>query len=114
MVDRLISRFRVWHFGHACRHHPERIGIELIRVLVEARDPALRAHTLDLMRSERVGMLRVALLRALAASRWNITNDDDIARVIESLTGEQERRLHSCVSSALELLWRGGGSPGSR
>jgi len=105
MMDRLISKFRIWHFGYTCRHDPERIGIELRRMLVELRGPVIRAHTLALMRSERVGTLPGAL-GAVAASRWSITNSAEIARVFESLTDEQQRRLYSAVSSILP--WRMG------
>jgi len=105
MMDRLISKFRIWHFGYTCRHDPERIELELRRMLVELRGPVMRAHTLALMRSERVGTLPGAL-GAVAASRWSITNSAEIARVFESLTDEQQRRLYSAVSSILP--WRMG------
>ena len=103
MMDRLISKFRIWHFGYTCRHDPERIGIELRRVLAEVRGPVLRAHAFDLMLSDRVGTLRDAL-GAVAASRWNITNSAEITKLFESLTDEQQRRLYSCVRSIVP--WR--------
>ena len=103
MMDRLISKFRIWHFGYTCRHNPERIGFELRRVLVEVRGPVLRAHTLDPMLSERVGTLRGAL-GAVAASRWNIMNSAEITKVLESLTDEQKRRIYSSMRSILP--WR--------
>jgi len=103
MMDRLISKFRIWHFGYTCRHNPERISFELRRVLVEVRGPVLRAHALDLTLSERVGTLRGAL-GAVAASRWNITNSAEITRIFESLTDEQQRRLYSSVRSIMP--WR--------
>jgi len=103
MMDRLISKFRIWHFGHTCRHNPERIGCELRRVMVEVRGPVLRAHTPDLMPSERVGTLRGSL-GAVAASRWNIRNSAEITKVLESLTDEQKRRLYTSVRSILP--WR--------
>ena len=101
-MDRLISKFRIWHFGYTCRHDPERIELELRRMLVELRGPVMRAHTLALMRSERVGKLPGAL-GAVAASRWKITNSVDIARVFESLTDEQRGRLYFSMRSI--LLW---------
>ena len=103
MMDRLISKFRIWHFGYTCRHNPERIGLALRRVLVEIQGPDHRAQTLDLMLSERVSTLRGAL-GAVAASRWNITNSAEITRIFESLTDEQQRRLYSSVRSILP--WR--------
>ena len=105
MMDRVISKFRVWHFGYTCRRDPERIGLELRRLLVELRGADLRAQTLDLMLSERVGTFPGAL-GAVAASRWKITNGAEIARVFESLTDEQQGRLCSAVS--LILPWRRG------
>jgi len=102
MMDRLISKFRIWHFGYTCRHNPERIGFELRRMLVELRGPDLRAQTLDLMFSEREGTFPGAL-GAVAASRWKITNSADIARVFESLTDEQRGRLYFSMRSI--LLW---------
>ena len=104
-MNRLISKFRIWHFGYTCRHDPERIELELRRMLVELRGPVMRAHTLALMRSERVGKLPGAL-GAVAASRWKFTNSAEIARVFKSLTDEQQSRLCSAVS--LILPWRRG------
>jgi len=104
MMDRLISKFRIWHFAYTCRHNPARIEIEIRRVLVDVRAPVLRAHALDLMLSERAGALCGAL-GAVAASRWNITSRAEITKVIESLTDEQQRRLYSSVRSILP--WRG-------
>src|SRR5207344_743232 len=39
MMDGLISKFRIWHFGYVCRRDPERIGFELRRMLVELQGP---------------------------------------------------------------------------
>jgi len=105
MMDRLISKFRIWHFGYTCRHNPERIGFELRRMLVELRGPDLRAQTLDLMFSEREGTFPGAL-GAVAASRWKITNSAEIARVFESLTEEQQDRICSAVN--IIFSWRRG------
>lgn len=103
MMDRLVRKFRIWHFGYTCRHNPERIGIELRRVLVEVRGQVLQTHALDLALSECLGTLRGAL-GAVAASRWKITNSAEITKIFESLTDEQQRRLYSSVRSILP--WR--------
>jgi hypothetical protein len=100
MMDRLIGKYRIWHFAYTCRHNPERIGIELRRLLVELRGAELRAQALDQMLSEREGTVPGAL-GAVAASRWNITNSAEITRVFESLTDEQKGRLRSAVSLKL-------------
>ena len=94
MMDRLTSKFRIWHFSFVCRHDPERIGIELRRMLVR-----------ELMLSRRVGALPGAL-GAVAASRWKITNSAEIARVYESLTEDQRDRIYAAVD--FMFPWRGG------
>lgn len=97
MMDRVIRKFRVWHFGYTCRRDPERIGFELRRMLVELRGAELRDQALDLKLSEREGKFPGAL-GAVAEFRWKITNRAEIASVFESLTDEQKDRLCSAVS----------------
>jgi len=97
MMGCVISKFRIWHFSYVCRHDPERIGFELLRMLVEFQGPARWAHTRDLMFYERVGTFPGAL-GAVAASRWKITDSAEIARVFESLTEEQQERICSAVN----------------
>ncbi len=55
MMDGLISKFRIWHFGYVCRRDPERIGRELRRMLVEFQGSTRWAHARELLLSERVG-----------------------------------------------------------
>ena len=105
MMDLLISKFRIWHFGYVCRRDPERIGLELRRMLVELQGSARWAHARELMLSERVGTSPPAL-GAVAASRWKITNSAEVARVFESLTEEQQVRIYSAVDFILP--WRKG------
>jgi hypothetical protein len=105
MMDGLISKFRIWHFSYTCRHDPERIGIELRRMLVDLRGPARWILARELMLSQRVGA-HPGALGAVAASRWKITNSAEIARVFESLTEEQQDRICSAVN--LIFSWRRG------
>ena len=100
MMDGLISKFRIWHFGYVCRRDPERIGRELRRMLVEFQGSTRWAHARELMLSERVGTSPPAL-GAVAASRWKITNSAEVARVFESLTEEQQVRIYSAVNFIL-------------
>lgn len=105
MMDRLTSKFRIWHFSFVCRHDPERIGIELRRMLVDLQEPARWTLVRELMLSQRVGALPGAL-GAVAASRWKITNSAEIARVYESLTEAQRDRIYAAVD--FMFPWRGG------
>lgn len=103
MMDRLTSRIRIWHFSYVCRHDPERIGMELRRMLADVQGPARWILARELMLSERDGAFPGAL-GAVAASRWKITSSAEIARVFESLTEEQQARILSAVNSLLP--WR--------
>lgn len=105
MMDNVINQFRLWHFSYTCRHDPERIGLELRRMLVELRGTYERVQALDQKLSEYEGKFPGAL-GAVAASRWKITDNAEIAGVFESLTDEQKARLCSAVS--LILPWRRG------
>lgn len=100
MLDRLISRYRVWHFGYTCRHDPERIGQEFRRLLIEHRAPEQWAHMRGLMLSESAGMFPRAL-GAVAASRWKITDSDEVGRVFESLTEAQQERIYTALNPIL-------------
>jgi len=100
MMDWLTGRFRIWHFSYVCRHQPERIGIELRRMLVDVRGPARWTLARELRLSRREGAIPGALA-AVAAFHWKITNSAEIARVFNSLTEEQQARLHSAVKSIL-------------
>lgn len=96
MLDRLISRLRIWHFGHVCRHDPVRIGLELRRMLAGLQGPARWDHAQHLMRSS-PGRAYPLALSAVAADRWKITDDAEIARIFESLTEEEQDRIHSAL-----------------
>jgi hypothetical protein len=100
MMDSLIGRLRVWHFGYVCRHHPERIGIEVRRMLAGLPETARWAHMRDLALSESSGRFPRAL-GAVAASRWKISNNAEVARVFESLTEDQQERIYSAVDFIL-------------
>jgi len=100
MLDRLINRLRIWHFGHVCRHDPGRIGLELRRMLAELQGPARWAHAQNLMRSGRAGDYPLAL-RAVAESHWKITDSAEIVRIFESLTEEERDRIRSALSFVL-------------
>ena len=100
MMDGLISKFRIWHFGYVCRRDPERIGRELRRMLVEFQGSTRWAHARELLLSERVGTSPPAL-GAVAASRWKITDSAEMERVFESLTEEQQARICSAVNFIL-------------
>jgi len=100
MLDRLIRRFRIWHFTHTCRHDPERIGFEVRRMLVELRGPARWAYMRELMLSESASSYPRAL-GVVAASRWKITDSAEVARVFESLTADQRERVYAAVDYIL-------------
>ena len=100
MLDRLISKLRIWHFGHVCRHDPERIGLELRRMLAELQGPERWAHAQQLMQSGRAGDYPLAL-RAVAERRWKITDSAEIVRIFESLTEEERDRIRSALSFIL-------------
>jgi hypothetical protein len=100
MFDHLISRFRIWHFGHVCRRDPGRIGLELRRMLAELRGPARWAHAQHLMRSGHVCAYPLAL-GAVAEVRWKITDSAEIARIFESLTEEEKDRILSALNFIL-------------
>ncbi len=46
------------------------------------------------------------VLAAVAASRWQITDEADVTRAFASLTDEQQRKLHAAVN--FMLPWGGG------
>lgn len=100
MMNRLIGRMRVWHFGYVCRHDPERIGAEVRRVLAGLPEAARWAHLRDLALSETSGRIPRAL-GAVAASRWKITSNAEVARVFESLTEDQQERIYAAVDFIL-------------
>jgi hypothetical protein len=100
MMDSLIGRLRVWHFGYICRRHPERIGLEVRRMLADLPEATRWAHLRDLALSETSGRLPRAL-GAVAASRWKITNHAEVARLFESLTEDQQERIYSAVDFIL-------------
>jgi hypothetical protein len=100
MMDRLIGRLRVWRFGYVCRHHPERIGIEVRRMLADLPESARWAQMRDLALSESVGRFPHAL-GVVAASCWKITNDAEVVRVFESLTEDQQERIYAAVDFIL-------------
>lgn len=100
MMDRLIYRLRVWRFGYACRHNPERIGFEVRLMLANLPETDRWTHLRELAFSETSGRFPRAL-GAVAASRWKITNKAEVARVFESLTKEQQKRIYAAVDFIL-------------
>ena len=100
MLDNLIARLRIWHFGHVCRNDPERIGLEVRRMLADLPDSVRWAHLRDLAFSETHGRLPRAL-SAVAASRWNIRSSAEVARVFDSLTEDQQERIYVAVDLIL-------------
>jgi len=100
MMDGLIGRLRIWHFGYVCRRDPARIGFEVRRMLADLPETARWAHLRDLALSESVGRFPHAL-GAVAASRWKITNSAEVVRVFESLTEVQQERIYAAVDFIL-------------
>jgi len=100
MMDGLIGRLRIWHFGYVCRRDPARIGFEVRRMLADLPETVRWSHLRDLALSETFGRFPRAL-GAVAASCWKITNDAEVVRVFESLTEDQQERIYAAVDFIL-------------
>jgi hypothetical protein len=100
MMKGLIGRLRVWRFGYVCRNDPERIGVEVRRMLADLPETARWAHLRDLAFSESSGRLPRAL-NAVAATRWKITDSAEVTRVFESLTEAQQERIYAAIDFIL-------------